>query len=92
MMVSHTVLLNFLSWTERKGVSDDGPKSSCSFVFFGQLSATSVSQDLMKELEDEIDNPTGIATVSRPPSIMNGILLSKNCGILYEFPEVTGLK
>lgn len=46
----------------------------------------------MKELEDEIDNPTGISTVSRPPMNMEGILVSKNCGLLLQLKEVRGLK
>ncbi len=46
----------------------------------------------MKELEDEIDNPTGITTVSRPPMHMDGILISKNCGLLLQLKDVKGLK
>jgi len=47
---------------------------------------------LMKELEDELQNPTGIKTVSpRGPSI-NGILVSKECGLLYEISNTEGLR
>lgn len=71
---------------------DDGPKSRCSFQFFGQTNPTDVPRHLMKELEDEIDNPTGISTVSRPNMFMEGVLISKNCGLLLEFKEVRGVK
>ena len=46
----------------------------------------------MQELEDEIDKPTGIATVAPPPLTMEGVLVSRNCGILYEFKKTTGVK
>ncbi len=46
----------------------------------------------MKELEDEIDNPTGITTVRPPEMKLTGVLISKNCGILYELPDIDGLK
>ncbi|KAI0071333.1 hypothetical protein K474DRAFT_1607089 [Panus rudis PR-1116 ss-1] len=70
---------------------DDGPKTKCSFALFGQLEPSYVPQHLMKELEDEIDNPTGISTITPPPLLMKGVLLSKNCGMLFEF-DTTGLK
>ncbi|KAL4250477.1 hypothetical protein ABKN59_006994 [Abortiporus biennis] len=71
---------------------DDSPKSGCSFLFFGQVDPTDVPQDLMKELEDEIDEPTGITTVPRPPMKMNGVVVSKNCGMLYVLKDINGLK
>jgi len=51
-----------------------------------------VPQDLMQELEDEIQNPTGINTVKAPPLSLSAILISKNCGILYEIVEIEGLR
>ncbi|KAI0069873.1 hypothetical protein K474DRAFT_1746897, partial [Panus rudis PR-1116 ss-1] len=49
---------------------DDGPKTKCSFALFGQLEPSQVPQHLMKELEEEIDNPTGISTITPPPLLM----------------------
>ena len=45
----------------------------------------------MKELEGELQNPTGITTVSRPELRMNAVLMSKECGILLEMHDAVGL-
>lgn len=73
-------------------IVDETPKTGCSFKFFGQIHASRVPLYLMKELEDEIDNPTGITTVRPPEMKLTGVLISKNCGILYELPDIDGLK
>ena len=46
----------------------------------------------MLELEDELQNPTGISTVSTPKLSVSGVLLSKECGILYEITNSEGLR
>ena len=46
----------------------------------------------MRELEDELQNPTGISTVSTPKLSVSGVLLSKECGILYEIKNSEGLR
>lgn len=46
----------------------------------------------MQELETEMENPTGITTVSRPPLLVNVVMMSKECGILIEVREAEGLK
>ena len=46
----------------------------------------------MQELEDELQNPTGISTVSTPKLSVSGLLLSKECGILYEITNSEGLR
>jgi hypothetical protein len=46
----------------------------------------------MRELEDELQNPTGISTVSTPKLSVSGVLLSKECGILYEITNSEGLR
>ena len=46
----------------------------------------------MQELEQEILDPSGISTVGPPKMILNGILISKSCGILYHIDESTGLR
>ncbi|KAI0083737.1 hypothetical protein BDY19DRAFT_975766 [Irpex rosettiformis] len=71
---------------------EDNPITGCSFKFFGQILASGVPLYLMQELEEEIDNPTGITTVRAPEMKLSGVLVSKNCGILYELPDIQGLK
>lgn len=68
------------------------PGSSCSFRFFGQIEPSNVPQYLLQELEDEMDTPTGINTIHPPQMKLRGVLVSKDCGILYELPEIQGLK
>lgn len=66
--------------------------SSCSFRFFGQIQPSEVPQHLLQELEEEIEKPTGVTTVRPPAMKLKGVLVSKNCGILYELPDIQGLK
>ena len=73
-------------------LTGDSPKTSCSFRFYGQLEASDVSQELMKELEDEINKPTGITTIKPPPLVMNGVLVSVECGMVLEITHAIGLK
>ncbi|TEB33129.1 hypothetical protein FA13DRAFT_1627277 [Coprinellus micaceus] len=72
--------------------SDDEPKTSCPFTFYGQIHSVPVPGVLMQELEEEIQNPTGAATVKPPPLSVTGLLLSKECGLLYEITETEGLR
>jgi len=72
--------------------SDDSPLSKCSFKFFGQINCTHIPQQVMQEVEEEIDKPTGVSLAGPPPLTMQGVLVSRNCGILYELKEVTGVK
>ncbi len=46
----------------------------------------------MEELEHEYEKPTGISTVKPPELSLDGVLLSQNCGILYEVKHVVGLQ
>lgn len=39
-----------------------------------------------------MDEPTGIATIHAPEMQLKGVLVSKDCGILYELPDIKGLK
>ncbi|THH29492.1 hypothetical protein EUX98_g4697 [Antrodiella citrinella] len=70
----------------------NSPQSRCSFQFFSQLNSTSLPLPVLQEIEQEIDKPTGISVVGSPPLIMQGVLISRNCGILYELKEMTGVK
>lgn len=46
----------------------------------------------MRELEEELQHPTGATTVRRPKFIMHGVLLSRECGIMYEVKSTEGLR
>ena len=46
----------------------------------------------MKELEEEIQNPTGVSTVIPPKLSVNGVLVSKECGLLYAITDSEGLR
>jgi transmembrane E3 ubiquitin-protein ligase len=67
-------------------------KSSCSFSLYAQLQPTYLSEAEMCELEDELQNPTGATTARRPKLSLDGLLLSQNCGILYEVKDTEGLR
>lgn len=46
----------------------------------------------MLELEDELQTPTGIWTVKTPKLSVGGVLISTECGILYEIVNTEGLR
>ncbi|OCH91365.1 hypothetical protein OBBRIDRAFT_792297 [Obba rivulosa] len=78
---------------DQDGTSNEPPTSvRCSFKLFLQLDPTSISAEHMRLIEDEIAEPTGIATGPAPPLRANGVLLSTHCGILYEINDASGLK
>ncbi|KAH9829949.1 uncharacterized protein C8Q71DRAFT_717557 [Rhodofomes roseus] len=72
--------------------SDEPPKARCSFRLYGHLEPTNVPRDSMKQLEEEIEKPTGIWTVRPPEMKLDGVLVSQNCGVLFKIKETTGLK
>lgn len=74
------------------GCVEEAPKTTCPFTLYGQLIPTDVPAHLMKELEAELEHPTGINTVQRPDLNINGVLISRECGMLYEIKEAEGLK
>ena len=61
-------------------------------MFYGQIEHTKVPLWQLQEVESEIDNPTGVTTVRQPQMRLKGVLMSKDCGMLYELPEETGMK
>ncbi|KAG6850568.1 hypothetical protein H0H93_011767 [Arthromyces matolae] len=72
--------------------SDDPPKSSCPFTFYAQLQPVNAPEYLMQELEDELQKPTGIWTISPPKLVANGLLVSKECGVMFEMNDTEGLR
>jgi len=72
--------------------SDEVIKSTCPFTLYAQIDWVEVSEALMQELEDEIQKPTGIWTVATPKLSIGGLLVSKECGVLYEVTNTEGLR
>ncbi|KAF8967642.1 hypothetical protein BDZ97DRAFT_1802585 [Flammula alnicola] len=72
--------------------NDEGPKTTCPFIFQAQIHPVAVPEYLMQDLENELQNPTGIWTVPPPKLSVTGLLLSKECGILYEVTNTEGLR
>lgn len=71
----------------------DGPaEANCHFQLYGQLSPAFISANGMQELENEMNEPTGIRLPSRPRLSMDTIALSKNCGIAIKANHLKGLK
>lgn len=100
---AHVILGEMLSRTSKlkekvetgtieETAEDDSIKTECSFQLFAQVQRSDVSQRQLQELEDEIDEPTGITTVRPPEMKLRAVLISKNCGILYELPGLEGMK
>jgi hypothetical protein len=56
------------------------------------MSPAHIPEDLMLELEDELQKPTGKWTVRAPKLSIGGILISPECGILYEVVNTEGLR
>ncbi|KAG5643798.1 hypothetical protein DXG03_009621 [Asterophora parasitica] len=76
-----------------ESTSNDEPvKSSCPFAFYAQIHPMGVPEYLMLELEDEIQKPTGIWTIDPPKLSITGLLVSKECGLMYEVNETEGLR
>jgi len=66
--------------------------TACNFLFYGRLAPSPITELQMRELEDEMQHPTGIKTVSRPVMEFDGIFISPQCGIAMEFTKVVGLR
>ncbi|KAJ7606163.1 hypothetical protein DFH06DRAFT_1251770 [Mycena polygramma] len=70
---------------------DEGPRTSCPFSLYVVLDPVNVPETDLREFEEEIQQPAGIWTVKPPPMSISGLLMSKECGILYEFHETDGV-
>jgi transmembrane E3 ubiquitin-protein ligase len=64
----------------------------CHFQLYGQLIPSPLSDYEMNRLESEMEKPTGVQTPSKPPLSMDAVLLSKNCGLIYQATHLKGTK
>ena len=77
--------------TEHRLIDKPGAHG-CPFIFYGQLTPTHVPEKLMLELEQEVFEPSGISVVDPPNMALDGVLISKSCGIIYHIDESAGIK
>ena len=73
-------------------VAGSRPETGCGFVVHAQIEPSPISANLMQDLEDELQKPTGKWTVERPPLRLNGMLVSRECGLLYHLHDADGLR
>lgn len=70
----------------------DDTKTACRFAVFAQIRPVPVPETLMQELEQEIKHPTGSSTITIPKLSIDGVMISKECGILYQIEDTEGLR
>ncbi|KAG6374644.1 hypothetical protein JVT61DRAFT_4009 [Boletus reticuloceps] len=67
------------------------PDTGCGFLVHAQIEPSSIPAHLMQDIEDELQKPTGKWTAKRPPLRLNGMLVSRECGLLYHLHDADGL-
>lgn len=72
--------------------ADQTRMTSCTFTLYAQIVPSELPGFYMQELESELEHPTGITTAPRPPLKLNGVLISKDCALVYVIQEAEGLK
>ncbi|KZT21185.1 hypothetical protein NEOLEDRAFT_1074064 [Neolentinus lepideus HHB14362 ss-1] len=75
-------------------ISDDQNQAHprCPLTLFLQLKPTSIPADQMSELEAELLKPTGITTVQDPGIKLEGVMVSKECGFVWELRDGEGVR
>ncbi|KAI9435319.1 hypothetical protein H4582DRAFT_1971440 [Lactarius indigo] len=68
------------------------PDSTCHFAVYAQVHPSNISAVDMRELEDELMNPTGVSTVKRPPFQLDMAVISPDCGVLVEVKKADGIR
>ncbi|KAF8340498.1 uncharacterized protein EI90DRAFT_3035785 [Cantharellus anzutake] len=77
--------------------SDASPDSEtkrgyCSYIFRAQLFPTPAPQNLLREFEEEIMQPTGQQTIQAEPAELDAVFVSHDCGVLVEMKKGTTLR
>ncbi|KAJ4470118.1 hypothetical protein J3R30DRAFT_1227234 [Lentinula aciculospora] len=67
-------------------------RTACPFTLYAQINSLDVPAHVMKEYEEETQQPSGISTHLPRRLSMKSILISKECGMLYEVLNMEGLR
>jgi hypothetical protein len=70
--------------------SDGDSLTRCSFTFHGQVRPLLVQREVVEEYENELQNPSGVPVEALFPPTFDGVLMSRECGIVLELESVTG--
>ncbi|KAJ3861807.1 hypothetical protein EV359DRAFT_46419 [Lentinula novae-zelandiae] len=73
-------------------LEDLPPKTACPFNLYAQIDSVNVPAYMIEAHEEEIQRPTGIRTNLPTRLTMKSILISKECGVLYEMSNMEGLR
>ncbi|KAJ4479660.1 hypothetical protein C8J55DRAFT_74855 [Lentinula edodes] len=73
-------------------LEDLPPKTACPFNLYAQIDTMDVPAYVIEAHEEEIQRPTGIRTNLPTRLTMKSILISKECGVLYEISNMEGLR
>jgi transmembrane E3 ubiquitin-protein ligase len=68
-----------------ESTTESVPKTSCVLSLFGQVAKTSIPEDALREVEAENQKPTGASVARAPGMHIDGVLISKGCGLAIEF-------
>ncbi|KIN95412.1 hypothetical protein M404DRAFT_34219 [Pisolithus tinctorius Marx 270] len=71
--------------------ANSGVQSDCGFLVYAQIEPSPISEELMIDVESELQSPTRKWTPNVFPLRVNGVLLSRECGVLYRFHHAEGL-
>jgi len=74
------------------GADNSGAQSNCGFLAFAQIEPSMIPEELMRDVESELQKPTGKWTAKVFPPHLNGVLISRDCGILYRLRNAVGLR
>ncbi|KAI6138309.1 hypothetical protein BKA82DRAFT_4240843 [Pisolithus tinctorius] len=72
--------------------ANSGVQSDCRFLVYAQIEPSLISEELMIDVESELQSPMGKWTPNVFPLCVNGVLLSRECGMLYRFYHAEGLR
>ncbi|KAI6149234.1 hypothetical protein BKA82DRAFT_4127077 [Pisolithus tinctorius] len=72
--------------------ANSGVQSDCGFLVYAQIEPSPISEELMIDVESELQSPTRKWTPNVFPLRVNGVLLSRECGVLYRFHHAEGLR
>ncbi|KAF9244652.1 hypothetical protein BU15DRAFT_41826 [Melanogaster broomeanus] len=77
---------------DQESLEGSDTQTGCGFLVYAQIEPSQISEEIMRDLEDELQKPTGKWTVDRPPLRVNGVLMSRECGLLYRLHNAEGLR